>query len=53
MFAFQHLITLTAPLFCLVLIGYVLTRWGGWPREVSDALTRFVFAVAVTRCCFA
>ena len=47
MFAFQHLISLTAPLFCLVLIGYLLTRWGGWPREVSDALTRFVFAVAV------
>jgi len=38
---------LTAPLFCLVLIGYVLVRWGGWPREISDALTRFVFSVAV------
>jgi len=47
MFAFQHILALTAPLFCLVLIGYALVRWGGWPQEISDALTRFVFSVAV------
>jgi malonate transporter len=47
MFALQHILALTAPLFCLVLIGYLLVRWGGWPREISDALTRFVFSVAV------
>ncbi|MDE2004852.1 MAG: AEC family transporter, partial [Betaproteobacteria bacterium] len=41
-----HLVALTAPLFLLVLLGYVLTRFG-WPRSASDALTRFVFTVAV------
>lgn len=41
-----HLVALTAPLFLLVLLGYVLTRLG-WPRSASDALTRFVFTVAV------
>src|SRR5439155_6517303 len=45
--AVQHLLPLTAPRFLLVLIGYALTRWGRWPKAVSDALTRFVFAVAV------
>lgn len=44
---FQHLLALTAPLFLLVLIGYVLTGWARWPRTASDALTRFVFSVAV------
>jgi len=39
--------TLTAPLFILVAIGYGLSRSGRWPKVVSDALTRFVFAVAV------
>lgn len=42
-----HVVSVTAPLFLLVLIGYVLMRWGRWPTEVSDALTRFVFAIAV------
>lgn len=41
-----HLIGLTAPLFLLVLLGFVLSRCG-WPRTASDALTRFVFSVAV------
>ena len=41
-----HLVGLTAPLFFLVLLGYVLSR-AGWPRTASDALTRFVFSVAV------
>jgi predicted permease len=44
---FQNLVLLTAPLFLLVLVGYGLTAWARWPKEVSDALTRFVFAVAV------
>jgi malonate transporter and related proteins len=44
---FEHIIALTAPLFILVLLGYGLTRWAGWPKPVSDALTRFVFAVAI------
>jgi predicted permease len=42
----RHLVGLTAPLFFLVLLGYVLSR-AGWPRTASDALTRFVFTVAV------
>jgi malonate transporter and related proteins len=41
-----HLAGLTAPLFLLVLLGYALSRLG-WPRTASDALTRFVFSVAV------
>ena len=44
---FHNLLTLTAPLFLLVLIGYVLAAWARWPKAVSDALTRFVFSVAV------
>jgi malonate transporter len=41
-----HLAGLTAPLFLLVALGYALSRFG-WPRTASDALTRFVFVVAV------
>ncbi|MEO8537169.1 MAG: AEC family transporter [Betaproteobacteria bacterium] len=42
----SHLASLTAPLFLLVFVGYVLAQ-SGWPRAASDALTRFVFTVAV------
>jgi malonate transporter len=42
-----HVIALTAPLFLLVALGYALIRWADWPEAVSEALTRFVFAVAV------
>lgn len=45
--SFARIAALTAPLFFLVLLGYALTRWGRWPRPVADALTRFVFYVAV------
>ena len=41
-----HLVGLTAPLFLLVALGFALSRFG-WPRTASDALTRFVFSVAV------
>jgi predicted permease len=44
---FARIVALTAPLFVLVLVGYALTRWGDWPAAVADALTRFVFQVAV------
>ena len=44
---FLHHVALASPLFTLVLVGYVLIRFGRWPKEVSDALTRFVFAVAL------
>jgi len=42
-----RIVALTAPLFFLVLVGYLLTRSGRWPRPAADALTRFVFYVAV------
>jgi hypothetical protein len=45
--AFARIVALTAPLFLLVLLGYSLTRWGRWPKAVADALTRFVFSVAI------
>ena len=47
MHTFLSLIGLTAPLFVLVLLGYALTRWAKWPKPVADALTRFVFSVAI------
>ena len=47
MAAFWHLLALTAPLFLLVLLGYALSHWGRWPAEASQALTRFVFSVAI------
>ena len=45
--AFQHLVALTAPLFALVALGYAPSAWGRWPQAGADALTRFVFSVAV------
>lgn len=45
--SFWHLLALTAPLFLLILLGYGLSRWGKWPRAASDAMTRFVFSVAI------
>lgn len=44
---FASIASLTAPLFLLVGIGYALSRFGNWPKVVSDALTRFVFAIAL------
>lgn len=47
MLMLPQLILLTAPLFLLVLLGYGLLRWAHWPKELADALTRFVFSVAI------
>lgn len=44
---FTHHAALATPLFLLVLVGYGLMRFGKWPAEVADALTRFVFTVAM------
>ena len=45
--AFLHHATLAAPLFSLVFVGYALMYFYGWPSSVSDALSRFVFSVAL------
>lgn len=47
MSAFLHHLDLSAPYFILVLVGYLLSRSGRFPKAVSDALAAFVFAVAV------
>ncbi len=44
---FAQQFQIAAPLFALVLIGYLLSRWGRWSKEVSAALAKFVFAVAL------
>jgi predicted permease len=44
---FLQQLELAAPLFALVLGGYLLSRFGRWPVEASSALSRFVFAVAM------
>jgi hypothetical protein len=44
---FLHHVELAAPLFALVLVGYVLMRGFGWPKAMSDNLSRFVFSVAL------
>ncbi len=44
---FLHHLELSAPLFVLVLLGYLLAASGKWPKSVSDAMAKFVFAVAV------
>jgi hypothetical protein len=45
MHAFVQLVELSAPLFALVLIGYLIGRSGHWPVSYSEALTKFLFAV--------
>lgn len=45
LFAQQFL--LSVPLFALILLGYGLIRWADWPRALGDALTRFVFSIAL------
>jgi malonate transporter len=47
MTTFLHHLALASPLFALVAIGYALMRWGRWPKSVADALTRFVFSIAL------
>jgi predicted permease len=44
---FAQQFQIAAPLFALVLIGYLLSRWGRWSIEVSTALSKFVFSVAL------
>lgn len=44
---FLHHVALASPLFVLVFIGYFLMRWSGWPKAMSESLSRFVFSVAL------
>jgi len=43
--AFLQLVQLSAPLFALVLVGYVIGISGRWPAAYSEALSKFLFAV--------
>lgn len=47
MTALLSFVALTLPLFALIALGYALARSGRWPVAASDALTRFVFTVAI------
>ena len=47
MSSFLHQLSLAAPLFALVFVGYGLMRFSGWPTAMSDNLSRFVFSVAM------
>jgi predicted permease len=42
-----HHISLASPLFLLVFVGYALMRYSGWPRSMSENLSRFVFSAAL------
>ena len=44
---------LALPLYLLVLIGYLLARFGNWPTAVAEALSRFVFVIAIPSMLFA
>lgn len=44
---FLHHVALAAPLFALVLMGYVVMRVSGWSAEVAESLSKFVFTVAL------
>jgi predicted permease len=41
------IVALTVPLFALIALGYALVRWFGWRGAPADALSRFVFSVAI------
>ena len=47
MSGFLHQLNLAAPFFALVFIGYGLMRFSGWPKAMSENLSRFVFSVAM------
>lgn len=47
MSGFLHQLALGAPLFALILTGYLLMRVGRWPAAMSQHLTRFVFSVGL------
>ncbi len=44
---FLHQFELAAPLFLLVLLGYLLARFAGWGKQVSAGMNTFVFNLAL------
>jgi len=44
---FLRHVALATPLFSLVFLGYALMRFSGWPKAMSDSLSKFVFSVAL------
>lgn len=42
-----HHVALASPLFVLVLVGYLVMKLTGWPNEIAESLTKFVFSVAL------
>lgn len=40
-----HYALLSAPLFAMVLLGYVLASWSGWRREWSSASSKLVMGI--------
>lgn len=47
MSTFLNHVALASPLFVLVFAGYLMMRWSGWPKSMSENLSRFVFSVAL------
>ncbi len=47
MSAFLHHLSLSVPPFLLVGLGYALVALWHWPKALSEALTRFVFVIAL------
>lgn len=44
---FVQYFVLALPLFAIVLAGFLLARWRGWPKSWTAALYKFVFSVAL------
>lgn len=42
-----HNVALAAPLFALVLMGFLVMRLSGWPDVIAESLSKFVFVVAL------
>lgn len=40
-------VTLSAPLFLLIALGFGIGRFAGWPASVNEGLNRFCFTVAI------
>lgn len=42
-----HQILLSMPLFILIALGWLLVRWRKWPENITEALNRVVFKIAL------